>query len=128
MNNQTNNERQRKERKLIKRQIDNIRFAQIFLGQRLTVNQLITIRELEAKLNQQGALDMINNPNLTKIASGSNPTKKDGDNSQFVIWGFDNPAVEMYFVCAVDSQGTRHELDCQDWREAYTKAVEIISQ
>ena len=52
MNNQTNNERQRKERKLIKRQIDNIRFARIFLGQRLTVSQLITIRELEAKLNQ----------------------------------------------------------------------------
>ena len=52
MNNQTNNERQRKDRKLIKRQIDNIRFAQIFLGQRLTVSQLITIRELEAKLNQ----------------------------------------------------------------------------
>ena len=52
MNNQTNNERQRKQRKLIKRQIDNIRFAQIFLGQRLTVSQLITIRELEAKLNQ----------------------------------------------------------------------------
>ena len=52
MNNQTNNERQRRERKLIKRQIDNIRFAQIFLGQRLTVSQLITIRELEAKLNQ----------------------------------------------------------------------------
>ena len=53
MNNQiSSNERQRKERKLIKRQIDNIRFAQIFLGQRLTVSQLITIRELEAKLNQ----------------------------------------------------------------------------
>ena len=58
MNNQTNNERQRKERKLIKRQIDNIRFAQIFLGQRLTVSQLITIRELEAKLNQQEQLTM----------------------------------------------------------------------
>ena len=52
MNNQAKNERQRKERKLIKRQIDNIRFARIFLGQRLTVSQLITIRELEAKLNQ----------------------------------------------------------------------------
>ena len=52
MDNQTNNERQRKERKLIKRQIDNILYAQIFLGQRLTVNQLITIRELESKLNQ----------------------------------------------------------------------------
>tara|TARA_R100000655_G_scaffold7112_1_gene19573 strand:+ start:106 stop:318 length:213 start_codon:yes stop_codon:yes gene_type:complete len=70
---------------------------------------------------------MINNPNLKKIASGSNPTK-DGDDSQFVIWGFENPAVEIYFVWAVDSQGTKHELDCQDWREAYTKAIAIISQ
>ena len=70
---------------------------------------------------------MINNPNLKKIASGSNPTK-DGDNSQFVIWGFENSSVEMYFVCATNSQGTKVEYDCHDWREAYTKAVEIISQ